>query len=386
RQHMDYDADFVANTWDKLLERFDTPGPMASHCLAEFDRSEKDGQREANIAHKLLWTYLQEHHEILPENELEDWRAAKVWIDRHVQKLENTELPEHKAHAEDAYRASQETFRRDVAIALNTNLEFLRQTFERLNAALRSTPPFTNGERYQFMYKVRPHLKPLLDFIKNVADFGVDGGLFGEAGVIPPQFEELLRDKTAVGNAGGKSPLDDYREFYEFDIRIEQVDPDGVTAKTIGHLSKRIGPGSGGEHRAPLYVIAGAGLWSAYRMDHGANDGLRLIMLDEAFDKMDTSNIVSTMKYLQQLGLQVLLASPGENLGILNAFLDSYFEIQKDPVRHAVQVDRVEVTEAMREQFREDLWEFHPELIEQEIASMRSQASQTSDRISGVTP
>lgn len=109
-------------------------------------------------------------------------------------------------------------------------------------------------------------------------------------------------------------------------------------------------------------------------------------MLDEAFDKMDTSNIVSTMKYLQQLGLQVLLASPGENLGILNAFLDSYFEIQKDPVRHAVQVDRVEVTEAMREQFREDLWEFHPELIEQEIASMRSQASQTSDRISGVTP
>ncbi|WP_208537019.1 hypothetical protein, partial [Pseudomonas aeruginosa] len=165
---MDYDADFVANTWDKLLERFDTPGPMASHCLAEFDRSEKDGQREANIAHKLLWTYLQEHHEILPENELEDWRAAKVWIDRHVQKLENTELPEHKAHAEDAYRASQETFRRDVAIALNTNLEFLRQTFERLNAALRSTQPFTNGERYQFMYKVRPHLKPLLDFIKNV--------------------------------------------------------------------------------------------------------------------------------------------------------------------------------------------------------------------------
>lgn len=108
-------------------------------------------------------------------------------------------------------------------------------------------------------------------------------------------------------------------------------------------------------------------------------------MLDEAFDKMDTSNIVATMKYLQELGLQVLLASPGENLGILNAFLDSYFEIQKDPVRHAVQVDRVEVTEAMRDQFREDLWEFHPELIEQEIASMRSQALPVSAGINGAS-
>lgn len=385
RQHPDYDTTFVASAWDKLLERFDEPGSMATHCKEECASAESVGQKQAGLAHNKLWIYLQDHHEVVPEGALDDWRVAKAWIDQHVQKLEDTELPEHKAHAEAAYRASQETFRRDVAIALNSNLEFLRQTFDRLNAALHSTPPFTNGERYQFMYKVRPHLKPLLDFIKQVADFGVDGGLFGEAGHIPPQFEELLRDKAAVGNAGGKSPLDDYREFYEFDVRIEQVVADGATSKTIGHLSKRIGPGSGGEHRAPLYVIAGAGLWSAYRMDHGANDGLRLIMLDEAFDKMDTSNIVATMKYLQELGLQVLLACPGENLGILNAFLDSYFEIQKDPVRHAVQIDRVEVTEAMREQFREDLWEFHPELVEKEIASMRARAAPVPARISGAT-
>jgi uncharacterized protein YPO0396 len=110
-------------------------------------------------------------------------------------------------------------------------------------------------------------------------------------------------------------------------------------------------------------------------MDHGANDGLRLIMLDEAFDKMDTSNIVATMKYLQELGLQVLLASPGENLGILNAFLDNYFEIQKDAVRHAVQVDRMDVTQAMRDQFRENLWEFHPELIEEEMLSMKAKSN-----------
>lgn len=39
----------------------------------------------------------------------------------------------------------------------------------------------------------------------------------------------------------------------------------------------------------------------------------------------------------------------------------------------------------MRDQFREDLWEFHPELIEQEIVSMRSQAAlPVSSGINGV--
>lgn len=76
---------------------------------------------------------------------------------------------------------------------------------------------------------------------------------------------------------------------------------------------------------------------------------------------------------------------PGENLGVLNAFLDSYFEIQKDPVRHAIQVDRVEVTEAMRDQFREDLREFHPELVELEIAAMRPQPATPQPPLDGAT-
>src|SRR5690606_8898636 len=109
------------------------------------------GQREVNTAQNELWVYLQEHHEYLSEEDRQDWRKGKCWIDEHVANLINTELPEHKVQADEAYKASQETFRQDVAIALNTNLQFLRQTFERLNAALRKTPPFSNGERYQFI-------------------------------------------------------------------------------------------------------------------------------------------------------------------------------------------------------------------------------------------
>ncbi|WP_447754577.1 SbcC/MukB-like Walker B domain-containing protein [Pseudomonas nicosulfuronedens] len=371
KTHVDFNEGHAMGLWDKVIEQYEDTQALVQHCQSQARDDEEKGLGLAGNARNELWSYLREYQEFLDDEELKDWRRSKVWIEDQVTRLVGTELPEHKERAEDAYQASKDTFRKDVALALSNNLQFMRLTFDRLNAALKKTPLFSNGERYQFIYNERKELKPLLEFVKDVAEMGVNGGIFGDPGSVPPQFEELLREKVGTGNAAVKSPLDDYREFFEFDICIERVDSDKST-KTIGHLSKRIGQGSGGEHRAPLYVIAGAGLWSAYRMDQGDRGGLRLILLDEAFDKMDPSNVIATMRYLQELGLQVLMASPGENLGTLNAFLDCYFEVQKDPVRHTIQIDRVEVTAAMREQFRVDLWEFNPELIEQELEAMRS--------------
>lgn len=374
RSHADYDPGFASDRWDPLLEQFgENYQAMADHCEGQSKRCNTAMLRHLGQAQTLLGTFLTDHREAVSEEVSSDWRKAKAWMEQQVLRLQSTDLPLYKEQAQEAYLASQDTFRQDVALALHANLKYLSDTFARLNKALRSSPAFTNGERYQFQAKARPDLQPLKRFIENIADFGADGGLFGEPGAIPSQFEELLREKSAAGNAAVKSPLDDYREFYEFDIEIETEDPATGDRKTIGHLSKRIGPGSGGEHRAPLYVIAGAALSSAYRMDENNKDGLRLILLDEAFDKMDTPNIVATMRYLEKLGLQVLLASPGENLPTLTAFLHRYFEIMKDETRHVIQVDERRVSEAMREQFREDMWEYHPELLEAEMLAVRQE-------------
>ena len=374
RAHIDYDPDYASDRWDALLEQFgDNFEAMTAHCENQAKRCDTSMVRHLGLAQKQLGTFLTDHREAVSDEVSSDWRKAKGWMEEQIARLQNTELPSYREQANEAYLASQKTFRQDVALALHANLKYLSTTFERLNKALRESPAFTNGERYRFQAKVRPDLLPLKRFIENIADFGVDGGLFGEPGAIPPQFEDLMREKTATGNAAVKSPLDDYREFFEFDIEIETDDPVTGKTKTIGHLSKRIGPGSGGEHRAPLYVIAGAALSSAYRMDENNQDGLRLILLDEAFDKMDTSNIVATMRYLQQLGLQVLMASPGENLPTLSAFLNRYYEIMKDETRHVIHVEGHLVSEAMRQQYREDMWEFHPELLEAELLAVRQE-------------
>jgi hypothetical protein len=288
-----------------------------------------------------------------------------------LKRLRDTELLDYKAQMENAYKVSQETFRNDVALALSQNIEALDVTMNQLNRVLKECPAFTNGERYQFKRVIRPHFKQLLEFVKNIASFGPQEDLLGGAGEIPAQFKELLEDKIAPGAGSIKSPLDDYREFYEFDVEIIRDDPLTAKPKVVGQLSKRLGPGSGGEHRAPLYVIAGAALASAYRLDRGNRDGIRLILLDEAFNKMDPTNITATMRYLQDLGLQVLMASPGENLGVLTAYLHRYYDIAKDPVRNVILINGHDVTEETREMFMSDDLDTYPELIEQEVNRMR---------------
>ena len=95
---------------------------------------------------------------------------------------------------------------------------------------------------------------------------------------------------------------------------------------------------------------------------------MRLLVVDEAFIKMDPRNIVATMRYFEELGLQVFMASTGDALGTLTAFLDRYYDIMRDAESNVVVLEGHDISPAVREMFRADLPEFNPELLEQEIA------------------
>lgn len=371
RRHSEYNLAYASEQWEKLLERYSCDySQMKSHAERSASIASRAKEAAAQRGSSAIGMFVQKHREQISHEVTNDWRLAATWVRNLVKRLSETDLIAHQEEMDEAYRASQETFRTDVAIALNNNIEWLDQSMDRLNKALRRCPSFSNGERYQFSRKVRPHLQSLLGFIQDVAATGAANDLFGTTSEIPPEFKELLDDKIATGGAGTRSPLDDYREFFEFEIDILREDPESRRAKVVGKLSKRLGTGSGGEHRAPLYVIAGAALASAYRLDEGHRDGLGLILLDEAFNKMDITNITATMRYLEDLGLQVVMASPGENLGTLMAFLHRYYDILRDPDRNVVYLEGHDVSDATRQAFRSDLPEFNPDLIDAELQNI----------------
>ena len=377
RQSPLFDNVYADEHWDRLLEKFPSSdyAAMIEHCRSRAKNLEDRQRTEVNHGMALLGTFLADYREQIDERTREDWQLAREGVKARVDHLRDTQLVEHQAEMEEAYRASQETFRTDVAVALANNLAWLEDTIDRLNSVLKTCPVFSNGERYQFVRVPRSENEKLLKFIKDIAAYGPDDTLLGSAGEIPEQFKTLLEEKSAPGAGSVRTALDDYREFFTFDIEIQREDRETRKAKTIGHLSKRIGPGSGGEHRAPLYVIAGAALASAYRLSRVHRNGIRLILLDEAFHRMDQTNITATMRYFEDLGLQVFLASPGENLGILTAFLQRYYDIVRDPENNVVMLSGHDVDEEARQLMRSDQLEFHPELLEAEIARIRAERS-----------
>ena len=99
------------------------------------------------------------------------------------------------------------------------------------------------------------------------------------------------------------------------------------------------------------------------------------MLIDEAFSKMGLTNVIATIQYLEQLNLQIFLASPGEHIGTLTAFLHRYYEIQRDVYNNTVSLEKYDITPEARDLYREDLPEFHPELLAKELASIKNAAN-----------
>ena len=367
-----YDSDFASVQWDRLLERFGEDFGAIQNAAAS---SEQNAQRNFNEARNKgllgFGAFTLEFNEQHVQEPSQDWRAAAEYISRHVIVLNETGLADRKQEMAQAMDAAKSTFRSNVALDLNEHITWLEATMTRMNTALAAAPAFTNGERYRFKKETRPAFENLLKFIKDVAVHGPVDDLLGGAGEMPLAFDELLKDKVEASRAV-KSPLDDYREFFDFDVEVLRESPGNPTPIRVGLLSQRVHTGSGGEHRAPLYVIAGAAVASAYQLQAGDDSGLRLILLDEAFMKMDTRNITATMRYFEELRLQVLMASTGEALGTLTAFLTDYYDIMRDSDSNIVVLEGHQISQEVRDLFRSDLPEFNPNLIDEELATMYS--------------
>lgn len=360
-RHRDVDPNRVERQREELDAKFQTLEERIKRCEVREQDSLKELQRLVPDA----WTGLQQYakdHGLQLDFAADEWRRASILLDKELAHLRDTELVRYQGDAEKAYGTAVETFRANVASTLYDNFTKLKHQIDRLNRTLRSSPAFSNNERYRFHFEVVPEYKDLHRFIQRAAELGSEDTLFGTAGEVPPAFRDLIEHSAAART--NTSPLDDYRRFFRFEVQIRQDE------RVIGTLSERMRSGSGGEHRAPLYVIAGAALAAAYGKSEANPGGLGLIMLDEFGDKIDAQNARATTNYLRSLGLQLLLAAPDTAQGTLSGVLDSYIELFRDG--ELIQVERIEITEAARELLLSDQFDMHPQLLAEEAARIVS--------------
>jgi colicin import membrane protein len=99
----------------------------------------------------------------------------------------------------------------------------------------------------------------------------------------------------------------DYRRW----VDISLLHSDDLEARVRPWDSAVSGFGSGGEQRVPVYVL----LLTAAAMQFAVSDApLRLLMHDEAFARMDQRNADLVVRFAQQLGVGLVIASPNLDL------------------------------------------------------------------------
>ncbi|MET0288188.1 MAG: SbcC/MukB-like Walker B domain-containing protein [Pseudoxanthomonas sp.] len=359
------DAD--PHVMDEARQELDDAHEALEDRIAQCEKRAQTARDRLTSALPQAWAGLTSyaaHYHLRLELTSEQWRESAALIDGELKRLRDTELVEHQARAEEAYSIAVNTFRTNVASTLYDNFTRLKQQINALNATLRRSPVFSNNERYQFRHEIVPELKDLHAFILKVGDVGSEDTLFGSVGELPAVFRDIIDGGAESRGRTGPSPLDDYRLFYRFEVIIKQDD------REVGTLSKRMKSGSGGEHRAPLYVIAGASLASAYGKKATDASGLGVILLDEFGDKIDAQNARAITDYLRSLGLQLVLAAPDTAQGTLTGVLDSYIELFRDGV--FLHVNRVDVSARGRELLESDQFTLHPELLDAEIERIKA--------------
>jgi uncharacterized protein YPO0396 len=92
---------------------------------------------------------------------------------------------------------------------------------------------------------------------------------------------------------------------------------DGNSEMTIG-LSKMIKKNSGGEGQNPLYVALLASFAQIYRVNEAVhsrrNPTIRLVVLDEAFSKMDGEKVASCISLIRGLGFQAIICATNDKI------------------------------------------------------------------------
>ena len=289
-------------------------------------------------------------------------------MEAEIKRLTESELVNYQRDADEAYSVAVRTFRSRIAASLHSSFSDMDRQLRDLNSLMSRLPAFTNDERYKFRWGVLPDHKSLHKFIGDVAVRGADDDLFNDPVNTPEEFRSLLEDVDGPY----QDLLRDYRRFYWFDVDVTSQ------GESISTLKSRMEKGSGGEHRAPLFVVAGAALAAAYGKLQGDSSGMSLILFDELGDKIDGNNTKAVFEYLRELGLQPIVAAPDDALGKINESVEGYVELYRDG--SYLSVNHVGIGPAADDLLNSDNWVRHPELLEQEAARIEVARKAAEDR------
>lgn len=219
-------------------------------------------------------------------------------------KIDGVEIVKYEEKIRQAKADSEEIFRNEFLSKMKEAIESSQYEFSNLRKALKN---LSYGEdSYDFKISASKEKQSLYKMIMSEDNQGTDN-LFSD------EFEEKYKDEIEelFSKLQVKENSDaivreytDYRNYLDYDIEIHKRDG------SVQRLSDTVHLNSGGESQVPFYVIMAASLNNIYKN----GNCVRVMLMDEAFDRMDEQRIASMMDLFNALDFQVILFAPSQKI------------------------------------------------------------------------
>ena len=229
-------------------------------------------------------------------------------------RLTASDIIKYADELETAKSNCQREFRESFLAKLKENIEDSKTEFRMLNRSLKGI--YYGDDSYKFELTANKKKNRLYEMITSPEiETGYDLWSQNFDEDFKEELEDLFGKLTADDDRGEKvlSEYTDYRSYLDYDILIEKKDGEQQ------RFSKIYGEKSGGETQTPYYVAIAASFAQLYKFE----DTIRIIMFDEAFDKMDDDRITSMMDFLNGLGFQIILATPPAKMEVIGEKVDT---------------------------------------------------------------
>lgn len=248
--------------------------------------------------------------------------------EEELKKYKDITLPMYVSKIADAKEKAYEQFKEDLLSKLKASIESVQEQITNLNNSLNS---FQFGrDKYEFTVRSNPTYQNIYDMI-------MDDLLMKDARTNQQAFYEKYKDTideffSALTEAPGAndeerreiidkniSRYTDYRTYLDFDLLVHNTETNSSQS-----LANSMNTKSGGETQTPFYISILASIASEYRigLEDASSNTPRLILFDEAFNKMDSERIKESIELLKRFHLQAILVAPPEKVSDIAPLVD----------------------------------------------------------------
>lgn len=276
--------------------------------------------------------------------------------DKVLEQCQKDFEPKYKAEFEQQYQLVYHTLRENVIATIHGEIKAAfrhKREINRMLGKIRFSDsiyqidilPAENENRQFYEMLMAPELDS-----KVLDNHGYDGQLsLGEDDFYQKYEAQILRltekfmppkEEDSGKRAVYKEEMEryaDYRNYLTFNMYEQVEDENGNIRKNA--VDEMAGRDSGGEGQNPKYVALLAGFAMLYMNQSNRDSKIRLVLLDEAFSKMDKERSEVCLHYARELELQLIVCVPDERLQSLIRNVDSVYGFR----RHQNQISMMHI-------------------------------------------